>query len=327
MGLKKPFEIKVEPEDNGKRIDTFLAEKFSEISRSRWKTLIEEKNILINNIIPKPSQKIHVGDIITGSIPEPSEIELIAEPIPLKIIYEDEYIIVIDKAPNIVVHPGAGNPSGTIVNALLYHVKNLKGIGGELRPGVVHRLDKGTSGVMVFAKDEKSLNHLSYQFKTHQVKKEYIALIFGKMEEEYGTINLPIGRDPINRKRMKIREEGGREAITNWIVEELFKEFSLVKAMPITGRTHQIRTHFSYIGHPVVGDPLYSSKTKFKQIKNLAVQKALKEFKRQALHAQKLGFTHPITNSFLEFFSPIPEDMNRLISIIRMESEKNDKKS
>jgi 23S rRNA pseudouridine1911/1915/1917 synthase len=243
------------------------------------------------------------------------------EPLPLDILYEDSSIIVVDKPSGMVVHPAAGNPSGTLVNALLYHCKDLAGINGILRPGIVHRLDKDTSGVMVVAKDDEAYHKLSRQFKSHMVEKVYLAIASGQFSKEEGLIDSPIGRHPRERKRMSVRTRKGRPAITRWKVMEKLKGFALLEISPQTGRTHQIRVHLSSMGHPLLGDPLYGRKGQRGLIRDPLLKEHVKKMGRQALHAHRLGFNHPRTGEKVEFVAPIPDDMKALLEWLRSQKE------
>jgi len=253
----KRFSIQVTKKDHGKRLDQFLSEANLDLSRSQAKNLIEKHLVLLNRKPTKPGAHVRAADIVSGSLPEPEPLSLEAEPLPLSILYEDPSIIVIDKPMGMVVHPAYGNPSGTLVNALLYHCNDLAGINGILRPGIVHRLDKDTSGVMVVAKNDGAFHDLTNQFKNRTVKKVYLAIVFGRMSQDEGSIESAIGRHPTQRKRMSTRAKRGREAITRWKKLEGFDGCTLLEIFPQTGRTHQIRVHLSSIGHPVLGDPLY----------------------------------------------------------------------
>ena len=313
----KPFSIQVTEKDRGKRLDQFLSEALVDLSRSRAKNLIEKHLVLLNRKPAKPSAHVRAADIVSGSIPELEPLSLEAEPLPLSILYEDPSIIVIDKPPGMVVHPAYGNPSGTLVNALLYHCNDLAGINGVLRPGIVHRLDKDTSGVMVVAKNDEAFHDLTKQFKTRTVKKVYLAIVYGRMSQDEGSIESAIGRHPTERKRMSTRTKRGREAITRWKKLEEFDGSTLLEIFPQTGRTHQIRVHLSSIGHPVLGDPLYGRKGRPGAIHDSALRECTKRMNRQALHAQGLEFTHPRSGERVQFGSPIPQDMKDVLECLR----------
>lgn len=320
--MTKSFSILVTERDQGKRIDQFLSETELTLSRSQAKRLIEKGQIFLNQKPIKPSTRLKSGDIISGIIPEPAPLSLQPEPIPLSILYEDSSLIVINKPPGIVVHPAPGNPSGTLVNALLYHCKDLSGINGTLRPGIVHRLDKDTSGVMVVAKDDRAYHQLIHQFKNRVIEKTYLAIVYGSFKEKEGLINLPIGRHTFERKRMSTKAKKGREAVTRWKVLEEFNGFTLLEIQPQTGRTHQIRVHLASIGHPILGDPIYGRKNRPGSFQDPLLRECLKRIRRQALHAYRLKFYHPQTGEPVEFLAPISPDMMEVIKIFRSEGGK-----
>ena len=314
---RKHFSITVTERSEGKRLDQFLSEADVGLSRSQAKNFIDKHLVLLNRKPVKPSAHVRAADIISGSLPEPEPLSLEAEPLPLSILYQDPSVIVVDKPPGMVVHPAYGNPSGTLVNALLYHCNDLAGINGVLRPGIVHRLDKDTSGVMVVAKNDEAFYDLTKQFKNRTVKKVYLAIVCGRMNQNEGSIESAIGRHPSQRKRMSTRAKRGREAITRWKKLEEFDGYTLLEIFPRTGRTHQIRVHLSSIGHPVLGDPLYGRKGRPGAILGSALRECTKRMNRQALHAQRLEFTHPRTGERVQFVSPIPEDMKNLLECLR----------
>jgi 23S rRNA pseudouridine1911/1915/1917 synthase len=307
--------------ESGKRLDQFLSETNLNLSRSQAKDLIQKHHIILNQKPTKPSSHIKAGDTISGKIPEPEPLHLEPEPISLNILYEDSSIIVIDKSPGMVVHPAYGNPSGTLVNALLHHCKDLSGINGILRPGIVHRLDKDTSGVMVVAKDDESYHHLTQQFRNRSIEKVYWAVVYGKFGQDEGLIDSAIGRHPSERKRMSTRTKRGRMAITRWKKIEEFDGYTLLEIFPQTGRTHQIRVHLSSIGHPVLGDPLYGRKGRPGTIHDPFLKEGVKRMNRQALHAYKLGFIHPKTGKKLQFVSPMPKDIKEVLEWLRKSNE------
>ncbi|MDP9751622.1 RluA family pseudouridine synthase [Thermoanaerobacter pentosaceus] len=303
MNIVDKVVLQGEKEDEGKRIDVFLAAEL-DYTRSYIKKLIVDELVFVNGKTVKPSYKVKENDEVVVNIPEAEKIDVLPENIPLDILYEDDDIIVINKPQGMVVHPAPGNYSGTLVNALLYHCKNLSGINGILRPGIVHRLDKDTSGVMVVAKNDKAHISLSNQIKERSVFKKYVAIVEGVIKDEEGKIEAPIGRHPVDRKKMAVIEDG-RYALTLYKVLERFKENTLIEAVIKTGRTHQIRVHMAFIGHPVVGDPVYGfKKQKFK-------------LKGQALHSRVLGFIHPTKGVYMEFEAPLPEYFKKLIEILR----------
>lgn len=291
----------VNENDKGKRLDIYIAENFNELSRTMIKKLIESNNILVNDKSEKVSYKVQANDNISIDVPEAKETKLKAQEIPLDIIYEDSDIIVINKPKGMVVHPANGNPDGTLVNAILSICKNsLSGIGGELRPGIVHRLDKDTSGLIIVAKNDKAHINMSEQIKERNVKKTYIALVRGNVPEEEATINMPIGRSTKDRKKMAVTKNG-KQAITHFKVLKRYSKYTLLEIKIETGRTHQIRVHMAEIGYPVVGDAVYSNgKNEF-------------GIEGQMLHAYKLEFMHPITNKHMELTAPLPQYFEEIL--------------
>lgn len=291
-------------EDKEQRIDKYIADK-EELSRVMTKRLIDEENILVNDKKVKSSYIVQKGDKITINIPEIKEVDLKAQEIPLDIIYEDTDIVVVNKAKGMVVHPAAGNPDGTLVNAIMAHCKgNLSGIGGELRPGIVHRLDKDTSGLLIIAKNDKAHLQMSEQIQKRQVKKTYLALVRGVIAENEATIKMPIGRSTKDRKKMAVTKNG-KEAITHFKVLERFKDYTYLQVRIETGRTHQIRVHMAEIGHPVVGDMVYSNgKNEF-------------GIEGQMLHAKSLDFNHPITEEPMHLEAPLPEYFEEVLEELR----------
>ncbi|MGQ9647025.1 MAG: RluA family pseudouridine synthase [Thermodesulfobacteriota bacterium] len=313
----KHFSLRVSAKDHGKRLDQFLSQTEFNLSRSQAKKLIEEKAILLNQKSAKPSAHLKQGDLITATLPEPKPLSLKAEATPLHILYEDPSLLIVNKPPGMVVHPAAGNLSGTLVNALLYHCKDLGGINGVLRPGIVHRLDKDTSGVMVVAKEDQAYHHLTKQFKNRTVEKVYLAIAYGKFHQSEGLIESAIGRHPKERKRMSTRTRKGRLAITRWKVIEDLNRFSLLEIYPQTGRTHQIRVHLSSVGHPLLGDPLYGRKGRPGSIKDPILKECVRRMNRQALHAHRLAFDHPRTGERVQFEAPLPQDMKDILERLR----------
>jgi 23S rRNA pseudouridine1911/1915/1917 synthase len=297
------------------RLDRFLAERLPEMTRSQLKRLIDENHVLVNGGSAKAGEKLRGGEAVWVTLPEPVSSGLHAEVIPLSILYEDSDLIVIDKPAGMVVHPAPGHQGGTLVNALLYHCGDLAGIGGELRPGIVHRLDKDTSGVLVAAKNETALNGLARQFKEHSVHRRYLALIQGLLPADEGMVDRPIGRHPTERKKMALVTRAGRRAVTRWRVLSRFPQdrLTLVELHLETGRTHQIRVHLAGIGFPVAGDPVYGHKGWLKQLADPQLHRLLLALGRQALHARTLGFVHPGNGRYLEFSSPPPEDMMTIL--------------
>jgi 23S rRNA pseudouridine1911/1915/1917 synthase len=316
----KQFSFLISEDDQGKRFDQFLAATGLDLSRSQAKRWIEEERILLNGKATKPSVHLRKGDLVSGSLPAPVPLALQPEPLPLSILYEDASIIVIDKPAGMVVHPAPGNPSGTLVNALIHHCKDLTGINGALRPGIVHRLDKGTSGVMVVAKDDVSYHQLTKQFRSRTIDKAYLAIARGRFSGEEGSIDLAIGRHPTERKRMSTHSRRGRVAVTSWKVLERWEGFTLLELHPETGRTHQIRVHLAAMGHPILGDPLYGKRN---ASQDTVLRGCFRSLHRQALHAHRLGFTHPHTGEKVEFVSPLPQDMGEVIDWLRSQKEQD----
>jgi len=305
------FTILVDASDSGKRLDLLVASRIPDCSRSVAANLIRNGKIRVQGDAKKPGYRTKTGDEICGHIPLPEPVLFKPEPISIDILYEDDDIIVVNKPPGLVVHPAPGHYSGTLVNALLYYCPDLEGIGGEIRPGIVHRLDKDTSGVLVVAKNGRAHHNLALQFKLRRVKKEYLALVHGKMESDSGTILLPIGRHPVDRKKMSTRSRKSRVAETIWQVKEKFDKATLVELNLKTGRTHQIRVHLAAINHPIVGDPVYGGRKAGKKVeygKDLFIS-----VPRQMLHARRLGFTHPETQKTLSFEAPIPSDIENVL--------------
>ncbi len=296
-------------EDEGARLDRALARLFPEFSRSFLAKLIDDHRVTVDGTKAlKPSQRVRSEQRAEIDLPPPSPTGIVSQDLPLTVLYEDDNLVVIDKPPGLVVHPSAGHSDRTLVNALLFRVKNLSGVGGELRPGIVHRLDKDTSGVMVIAKNDATHRAISSAWR--EVKKEYLAIVYGKPKKERGTIDAPIGRDPRNRKRMAI-VKGGRAAVTDYVVVEALRYVSLLRCTLRTGRTHQVRVHLKHLGHPLVGDPIYSG-PQWRGIPDKRVQKTIAAFPRQALHAARLTIPNVGT-----FEAPLPEDMRELLAGLR----------
>lgn len=288
-------------EDAGARADVFLAAQLG-VSRSNMQKLLDEGRVKRGDKILKANYKVRAGEVYTVDIPEPEPIEAVPEDIPLDIIYEDDDVVVLNKARGMVVHPAPGNYTGTLVNALLYHCKNLSGINSAIRPGIVHRLDKDTSGIMIVAKNDAAHIALSQQIQSKTAERTYLAVVRGNIKTDSGTIATQIARDKNDRKKMAVVKEGGRDAVTDYEVLERFGKYTLVRCKLRTGRTHQIRVHMEYLGYPLVGDPKYSPmKTPF-------------GIKGQALHSHTLEFTHPRTGERMKFEAPLPEDMHKIIT-------------
>lgn len=301
-GIEAGLEVvTAEAEDAGTRIDVCLAAKLG-VSRSNMQKLLEEGRVKRGDKVLKANYKVRAGEVYTVDIPEPEPIEAVPEDIPLDIIYEDDDVVVLNKARGMVVHPAPGNYTGTLVNALLYHCKNLSGINSAIRPGIVHRLDKDTSGIMIVAKNDAAHIALSQQIQSKTAVRTYLAVVRGNIKTDSGTIETQIARDKNDRKKMAVVKDGGREAITDYEVLERFGKYTLVRCKLRTGRTHQIRVHMEYLGYPLVGDPKYSPmKTPF-------------AIKGQALHSHTLAFTHPRTGGRMKFEAPLPEDMHKIIT-------------
>lgn len=298
--IQEEFEFQIEQKSG--RVDKYLTTELETMSRSKVQNLIADGYVFVNGETIKANYKLEAGDKVEVFVPEPEAVDVEAEDIPLDIIYEDKDIVLINKAQGMVVHPGAGNPNGTLVNALLFHIKDLSGINGEIRPGIVHRLDKDTSGILIVAKNYEAHVNLSEQLQNRTVKRKYWALVHGVLPHEHGTINAPIGRDPKDRQKFTVIK-GGKEAISHFRVLERIQKFSLMEVSLETGRTHQIRVHLNYIDHPVAGDKIYGPK------------KSL-EGNGQFLHARMLEFTHPRTGETMSFEAELPalfeETLDRL---------------
>ena len=305
--------ITVPEESAGARLDRFLASVLGDQSRSQIQRLIKEGRIRVGDREAKPNQAIKVGQAISIDIPAPVDPTPQPEPLPLRILYQDRDVIVIDKPAGMVVHPAAGHEGGTLVNALLHHVTDLSGIGGEKRPGIVHRLDRGTSGLMVVAKNDRAHEALARQFRDREVEKEYAALVWGEVMAGH-RIDAPIGRDPANRKRMSAKARRSREAVTRIVrAEHLGRALTLVRVAIYTGRTHQIRVHLSAIGHPIVGDSLYGGVRR----RVPGDLRAVAHLERPFLHAARLVFAHPEDGRRMQFESPLPDDLQRVLDELR----------
>lgn len=304
--IKKIEEIKLLSEEKGERIDAWLSKRLEKYSRSYIQKLINDGLVLVNGSVVKANYKVRIKDELTVQIPEPEVLDVVPENIEIPILYEDEHLLVVNKPKGMVVHPAAGNYSGTLVNALMdYCGDNLSSINGVIRPGIVHRIDKDTSGVLVVAKSNQAHEKLSLKLKEHDVNRVYVALVHGIIREESGKIDAPIGRHPVDRKKMAVNTKNGRRAVTYFRVLERFKDTTLVEARLETGRTHQIRVHMSYIGYPILGDMVYGrKKDKF-------------DLGGQALHAKLLGFVHPVTNEYMEFEAELPEYFEKLLEELR----------
>ncbi|MEE8399903.1 MAG: RluA family pseudouridine synthase [Desulfobacterales bacterium] len=320
------FSFQVDRNDIGQRLDVVITAHIPGCSRAYASSLISEGSIQVHGARKKPGYRVKAGEAISALIPPPKPISAQPEPMDIDVVHEDDDLIVINKPPGLVVHPAPGNPTGTLVNGLLHHCPDLKGIGGEIRPGIVHRLDKDTSGILVVAKTASALTHLAHQFKTRQIQKTYLALVGGDVTPDTGRISLPIGRHPVDRKRMaalarargKHPKKGRhREAETRWAVEERFEGACLLKLYPTTGRTHQLRVHCSTIGYPIIGDPVYGGirARRLPALKNTHGDRL--SANRQMLHAWKITFTHPASGEQDTFSAAPPQDMAELICALR----------
>lgn len=304
--MEEYFNFAAENGDVGKRIDLFLNDELSDISRSALQKLISEGNVIVNDKKINKNYKLRSGDFISVKIPAPIELDVEQENITLDILFEDDQLIVINKPQNMVVHPAPGHYSGTVVNALLYHCgENLSGINGVLRPGIVHRIDKDTSGVIVVAKTDLAHKALTRQLADHSMNRIYSAIVFNNFKEDGGVVDKPIGRSSVDRKKMAVTDKNSKRAVTHYSVIERLGKFNLMEFKLETGRTHQIRVHMAYMGHPLLGDCVYGPK---KQPFNLL---------GQVLHAKTLGFVHPVTNQYMQFDTPLPEYFTKLVEILR----------
>ena len=289
----------------GQRIDKYLSEQLADLSRSYLQKLLKDGGVEVNGKTVKSNYRLAEGDRICLEVPEAVEPEIEAEPMDLDILYEDKDIILINKPKGMVVHPAAGHYTGTLVNGLMHHCKDeLSGINGVMRPGIVHRIDMDTTGVLIVCKNDKAHNAIAEQLKVHSITRKYYAIVHGVIKEDDGTVNAPIGRHPVDRKKMSINEKNGKEAVTHYHVLKRFRRFTYVECQLETGRTHQIRVHMAYIGHPVAGDPLYGPR------------KTLKGH-GQFLHAKTLGFTHPTTGELVEFTAEDPAIFKETLEKLR----------
>ncbi len=302
----KNLVFEVDTAQSGTRIDRFLALKLEDLSRSYVQKLIKDEKVFVNDKMVSASYKLSPGEIVSLDVPNPEILEVAAEDIPLDIVYEDDDIILINKPKNMVVHPAAGHFSGTIVNALLFHCKgNLSGINGVMRPGIVHRIDKDTTGIIIACKNDRAHNAIASQLSVHSITRKYYAICHNPFHEEEGVVNAPIGRNPNDRKKMAVNYTNGKPAVTHYRVLENFRNFAFIECQLETGRTHQIRVHMASIGHPVLGDGLYcNSRTDF-------------HLQGQTLHAGVLGFIHPSTGKYMEFTAPLPDYFEELLKKFR----------
>jgi 23S rRNA pseudouridine1911/1915/1917 synthase len=289
----------------GERIDKFVTESLeADTSRSQVQLWIRDGHVTVDGAAVKPNYKLAGGDRVVLVVPEPADADIRPEPIPLDVVYEDGDVIMINKPRGLVVHPAPGHTSGTLVNALLHHCRDLSGINGVLRPGIVHRIDKDTSGLLMAAKNDQAHIGLAAQLKEHTVQRKYIALVHGVVAHDHGTVDAPIGRDTYDRKMYTVTDKNSKEAVTHFLVLERFADYTLLELKLETGRTHQIRVHMKFIGHPLVGDPMYG------RSKGLTMD-------GQALHAAVLGFEHPRSGEHLLFEAPLPADMEHLLHVLR----------
>ncbi|HEY9603549.1 MAG TPA: RluA family pseudouridine synthase [Allocoleopsis sp.] len=302
-------EINLQVEEKGERIDRYLSQHLADFSRSRIQQLIEQGQVQVNGqVCISKKATVQPGDRIFLTIPAAKPLDLQPEAIPLDILYEDDSLIILNKPADLVVHPAAGHESGTLVNALLAHCPDLAGIGGVQRPGIVHRLDKDTTGAIAIAKTDLAHQHLQAQLKAKTARRQYLGVVYGSPSTDSGTIDQPIGRHPVDRKKMAVVpvEKGGRSAVTHWQVRERLGNYTLIHFQLETGRTHQIRVHSAYIGHPIVGDPIYSSG------RSLGVN-----LPGQALHAWKLSLQHPVSGEWIEVTAPLPKTFSTLLDVLR----------
>ena len=307
----EPFYMEVDSENSGERVDKYLADMLSSFSRSQLQKLIKDGKVQCGKnterLEPvKANYKLDNGDIISLVIPEPEELNIEPEDIPLDILYEDDDLIVVNKPKGMVVHPAPGHYEGTLVNAIMFHCKDeLSGINGVLRPGIVHRIDKDTTGSIIICKNDEAHRKIAQQLKEHSITRKYRAIVYGRIMEEEGTVNAPIGRHPTDRKKMAINEKNGKPAVTHYKVLERFDKYTYIECQLETGRTHQIRVHMTSIGHSLLGDEVYgNAKCPFK-------------LEGQTLHAMTIGFIHPTTGEYVEYEAPLPEYFEHLLQILR----------
>ncbi len=293
-------------EDVDQRIDSYLTSQVDTLTRSAVQKLCEDEQVLVCGKTVAKNYRLKPNDVITLTVPEPKELNIVAENIPLDIVYEDSDLLVVNKPKGMVVHPAPGNFSGTLVNALMFHCKNsLSGINGVLRPGIVHRIDKDTSGLLMVAKNDQAHLALAEQVKEHTFTRIYEAVAYGTIKEDNGTIHLPIGRHPVDRKKMCVTNKNARDATTYFTVLQRYMGFTHLSLQLETGRTHQIRVHLAYLNHPIAGDPVYGPK------------KVIQELNGQCLHARTLGFKHPATGEYMEFTTPLPDYFDRFLATLR----------
>ena len=299
--------FEVEAEQEGERLDKFLSIIYPDFSRAFFQKLIKNNQVAVNDKVQKASYCVKIDDIVTVEIPDAVETTIEPENIPLDILYEDDDLLVVNKPKGMVVHPSAGHYSGTLVNAIMYHCKDsLSGINGEIRPGIVHRIDMDTTGSLIVCKNDEAHINIAQQIKEHSVNRTYVGIVCGNVKEDSGTVEGAIGRHPIERKKMAINEKNGKPAITHYKVLERFGNYTYMQFKLETGRTHQIRVHMASIGHPLLGDALYSSgRSPFKHLQG------------QCLHAQTIGFVHPRTGKYMEYSAPLPEYFEKLLYLLK----------
>ncbi|MBN1380733.1 MAG: RluA family pseudouridine synthase [Deltaproteobacteria bacterium] len=313
----RTFEFEVTGNEKDSRIDVFLARQDINLSRSQIKKAADDGHLQVNRQAAKAGYKLKEGDMIRLYLPESVPSNVVPQDIPLTILFEDPHILIVDKPAGMTVHPAAGHYENTLVNAILFHCRDLSGIGGVLRPGIVHRLDKGTSGMMIVAKTDDAHHELAAQFKKHEIKKTYQALVYGQFQEDSGTIDIPIGRHPVDRKKMSTKSRRGKEAVTYWQVCERYGAVTLLEIKTETGRTHQIRVHLTVAGYPLLGDGLYGNPKRINTLQNMAVRRKIKSLNRHALHASAIEFCHPVQKISMAFSSPMPADMADLCDLLQ----------
>lgn len=307
------YTLEVPETAEGTRLDKFLAEALPDFSRTQIQRLIDDNHVELTRGRATVRYRVRAGERLRLEVPPPKPARLLPEDIPLDIVFEDDALVVINKPPGMVVHPAPGHDHGTLVNALLHHCHSLSGVGGEERPGIVHRLDKDTSGLMIVAKHDRSHRHLSDQLRVRTLRRHYLALVQGRPPADCGTIDAPIGRHPQHRQKMAVVESRGREARTHYKVQESWGALSVLQLSLETGRTHQIRVHLAHISRPVIGDPIYGTNA-VSLPRHPAVERWIRAFPRQALHAQELQFEHPETGEAMTFTAPLPEDLSELMA-------------
>ena len=317
--MEEQYEFIAPAEGEAGRLDQFVARSVEGMTRSTVQRLIDEGRVTVDGAVEKASLKLRGGERVIVAVPPPVPAVPEAEDIPLVILHEDGDLVVVNKPAGMVVHPGAGTPGGTLVNALLAHCTDLSGIGGEIRPGIVHRIDKDTTGVLVVAKNDRSHEGLSRQFREHTIKRIYLALVFGSPKTDTGRIEGAIGRHPTDRKRMSGKAKHGKHAVTHWKVLARYPGMTLLRLRLETGRTHQIRVHLAEAGHPLVGDEVYGGAGRANDLKDPVLKKFVRELGRQALHAKTLGFIHPAGGTYVEFDTELPEDMARIITYLEQQ--------